>query len=72
MKITDIVEMPTVVDRDKIPLGCKGVHESTLRAYNILCKVKYYLYKKVPAEIISELIDEMEGKYPGQITDPPE
>ncbi len=55
MRISEIQKMPTVIDKD---LG--GWHESVVRSYQILAKVKYYLLKKVPTEIILELIDEME------------
>lgn len=59
MKIYEIREMPICVD--EIPAGAKGVHESTLMAYQILQKVKSYLRRGVPADVVMELIEEMEG-----------
>ena len=46
---------------DKIPNGCKSVHESCLRASQILEKVKYWLKKGVPQDIILELIHDIES-----------
>ena len=51
MKIREIAELPTTEN---------NFHESILRSYQILEKVKYYLDKKVPFSIILELIEEME------------
>ena len=58
MRITEIQQMPTTVK--EIPTGSTGVHESCLRAFNILNKVKYLLSKNVPNDILLELINEME------------
>ena len=60
MKITEIQQMPTCIN--VIPQGATGVHESCVRSYQILEKVKYLLNKKVPSEIVIELINEMELK----------
>ena len=57
MKIREIQEMPTCV---LMPNGYNATHESTLKAYQILQKVKYYLEEKVPVQIVLELIKEME------------
>ena len=59
MSLKEINEMPTCVDI--IPVGCKGVHESTLRSFNILRKVKDYLNRGIEHKLILELIEEMEG-----------
>jgi len=59
MNIKSISEMPTCVET--IPAGCKGVHESTLRAYQILKKVKNFLERGVPQDVILELVEEMES-----------
>lgn len=58
MKINYIMNMPTEV----CPNQQYKHHESTLRAYQILEKVKYYLSNNVPSNIIMELIEEMENK----------
>lgn len=58
MNIKSISKKPTSVC--SIPAGCKGVHESTLRAYQILERVKGWLEKGVPADVILELIREIE------------
>ena len=44
-----------------IPRGCTGVHESTLRAYMILSNVKWLLSKATPADVVLELIYQMES-----------
>lgn len=54
-----IRQWPTSVT--EIPLGCTGVHESTLRAYQILEKVKDWLHQGVPGNVVLELIAELEG-----------
>ena len=59
MEIKSISEMPTCVD--SIPVGSKGVHESTLRAYQILERTKDFLKRGVPQDIVLELIEEMES-----------
>ena len=51
--------MPTCVD--SIPVGALGVHESCTRAYHILDKVVSYLERGVPANVVIELIKEMQG-----------
>lgn len=57
MKIHEIREMPTTVTRDT----GNGVHESVLRAYQILQKVQYWLREGVPTKIVLELIEEMDA-----------
>lgn len=39
-----------------------GVHESVLRSFQILEKVKDYLKRGVPADVILELIDEAQER----------
>ena len=58
MRITEIQKMPTCIN--VIPQGATSVHESCLRAFNILNKVKDLLNKKVPSDVVLELINEME------------
>lgn len=67
----EIAKRPTVLEssylrerladygRTPIPTG---FHESTLRAYSILEKVKELLRQKVPAQMILDLIEIMESK----------
>lgn len=52
--------MPTAVE--KVPEGCIGVHESMLRSYAILQKVKELLDVGTPGSVIRELILMMECK----------
>lgn len=59
MRISDIRNRKTTVN--EIPPNCTGVHESVLRAFQILDKVKHLLHRGTPADVILELIDEMEG-----------
>ena len=61
MRIREIMEFPTIVK--EIKDGSIGVHESSLRAFNILLKVKYLLDKNVANDVVLELIYEMENKY---------
>lgn len=53
MKWTEIKHLPTTY---------KGGHESILKAYQTLQKVKDYLKRKCPADIILELIEEVEER----------
>lgn len=58
MKWSEIARMPTSVVQ--IPPDATGVHESCLRGYQILAKVKDYLKRRVPTDVILELIGEFE------------
>lgn len=58
MKIREIREMPTVIS--EIPSGTTGVHESCLRAAQILYKAKQLLAAGVSGEVVLELIEEMD------------
>lgn len=60
MRIAEINRMATVVELSDYA-SCGGVHESVLRAYNIVNKVRDLLKRGVPADVILELIDEMEA-----------
>ncbi len=55
MQIHQIRLMPTTVVGD---VG-SGLHESTLRAYQILIKVEDLLKRGVPTDVVLELIEEM-------------
>lgn len=59
MNIIEIAKMPT--DVRQIHEGSSGVHESVLRAYQILEKVKELLDAGTPTEVVMELIETMEG-----------
>ena len=59
MTIPQIAGMPTTWKRGDYP-GANGIHESVLRSYNALAKVKWLLKKNVPHEVILTLIHEME------------
>lgn len=58
MTIREIHDRAT--DVTEIPVGCRGVHESMLRAYHIVRKVKDLLSRKTPTDVVLELIAEME------------
>lgn len=58
LRLYHICQLPTSVT--EIPVGSKGVHESCLRAYQIVEKVKTYLDLKYPHDVILELINIME------------
>ena len=59
MRLLEIIKQPTCVS--EIPTDCVGVHESTLRAYQILQLVKRYLANEVPPTIVLEIIQELES-----------
>lgn len=44
--------------------GCVGIHESTLRAFHILAKVKWLLEKNTAPDVVLELIAFMEFREP--------
>lgn len=63
MDYVAIALMPTKVMPDDFK-GSSGMHESCLRAYQILGKVKWLLEKKTDPEVITELIRLMETMKP--------
>ena len=64
MDYDQIRAMPTTLTReeikDHVDHGARGVHESVLRAYQILGKVKWLIEKGTAPEVIEELIRMME------------
>ena len=59
-RIIEISKFPTCTDRvEGYP---SPIHESCLRAYQILEESKRLLFEGVPAKIVLELIEEMEQK----------
>ena len=59
-----IANMPTVLTRKHVSeteAGTKGWHESILRAYQILEKVKWLLEKNTDHQVVLELIALMES-----------
>jgi hypothetical protein len=58
MRWTEIAAIPTKVT--EIPAGSTGVSESCLRAWHLVAKVKDYLRRGVPADVLLEFIDEAE------------
>jgi hypothetical protein len=60
-----IANWQTTLERDELKealeSGCSGVHESVLRAYQILRKVKILLELGTPSPVIIELIALMES-----------
>ena len=58
MTLKEIAGMPTCVD--KIPPGSTGVHESCLKAYQILNYAKGLLVKGTPPDVVLKLIQELE------------
>ncbi len=55
--INEISFLPTTIRE-----ASGNTHESIMRAWNILEKVKDYLRRGVPQDVILELISDMEGK----------
>ena len=63
MRINEIRNFPTTIDNPAPGRGLpSGWHESLLRSYQIVQKVRELLEKKTPTEVILELIDTMEEK----------
>lgn len=64
MRLLEIAKMPTSIVKLQLKElasgSCTGVHESTLRSWHILERVKDYLRKDTPADVILELIAVME------------
>lgn len=60
-----IRDMETTIDRGNmekfLASGCNGVHESVLRSYQILSKVKVLLEANTRQDLILELIELMES-----------
>jgi len=56
MTIKEIREMPTSI------VGANKIHESVLRSYQVLKKVKYLLDEGTSANVVRELIREMENE----------
>lgn len=58
--------MSTISEIQKIPTAYgdapERVHESVMRAYHIVEKVKDYLKRGVPNDVLLELISDMEGQ----------
>jgi hypothetical protein len=53
--IAQIRAKPTVMD------DAGKIHESVFRSFHIVSKIKNFLQRGVPTDVILELIDEMEG-----------
>lgn len=65
MTITEIAAMPVTIK--EIPPGCRGVHESCVRSYQILELVKRWLAGGAPAQILLEVIESLEnGVFQGE------
>lgn len=62
MDYLKIRDLPTVIDEEFLSLGAKGIHESVLRSYHILEKVKFLLQEGCSSAVILEIIELMEGK----------
>lgn len=63
MRFDEIAKMPTSLEREYVrDSPCAGWHESLLRSYHILAKVKWLLEKRTDTEVITELIALMESQ----------
>lgn len=66
MNLLTIRNFPTMLSAEDMKVftegGSTGVHESVLRAYQILEKVKWLIDEGTPIKAIRELIELMEGK----------
>lgn len=67
MNYLSIARMPSSITLEQVKEDISlsspsGWHESLLRSYHIVQKVKWLLEMKTSPEVISELIDVMEGR----------
>jgi hypothetical protein len=71
MKILEIQKMPTTLTTPQmkamIAEGCKGAHESTLRAFHIVNHIKYLLDIDTPAAVILDVLEIMEARAEGGV-----
>lgn len=63
MKIADIRQFPRRLERSVVEVDLResnigGWHESLLRSFQVLQKVKHLLSINTPAEVILEIIEE--------------
>jgi len=56
MTLSDIRKIPTVID--EIEPSATGAHESVMRSFHVMRKVKEWLELRVPHETIIEMIDD--------------
>jgi hypothetical protein len=64
MKITNIKQFPTSLSTELIKErlnNCNGFHESLLRSFQTLQKVKELLELNTPTSVILEIIEEIES-----------
>jgi hypothetical protein len=62
--IVEISKMPCSVTADEMTQylkeGCRGVHESLMRSYHIVHKVKELLEAETPPKVVLEIMDLMQ------------
>ncbi len=65
MRINEVAKMATEITaedaKEGLARGCRGFHESLVRSYHIVNKVKELLEKKTDPEVVLELIALMES-----------
>ena len=61
LTLAEIRDKPTVIQKAAISKHVDGVHESCMRAYFIVMRVRRLLIEKVPPKVILELMEEMDG-----------
>ena len=59
MKLAEIRQMPTVLKPEEMVAG--GCHESVLRSYNIVVKIKELLTADCPPAILLEIIEDLQS-----------
>lgn len=69
MDALDIMRMPTILENNEMVAhmegGCKGVHESVLRSYHIVAKVRQMLTDGYNIDAVLELMGVMEAASSG-------
>lgn len=65
MTLREIRKMPTILTNSELNKwkdgGSTGVHESLLRSFHIVEKVKELLEKQVAPQVILEIIEDLKG-----------
>lgn len=61
MKFSEIRAQETSMDKDQLSYGATGWHESVLRSYHIVQKIKELLQRNTPADVILEIIEDLES-----------
>lgn len=60
MKLAEIRAQDTSLEREDLTIGATSWHESLLRSYHIVAKVKELLERGTPADVVIEIIEDLQ------------